>query len=440
MKSVWENYREIPSFPKLEGDKKTDVLIIGGGLCGVLCAYFLEQEGVDYLLAEADRIGRGVTGCTTAKITSQHGLIYEKLLRKYGREKALQYLHANEWALEKYRELAQKTECDFEEKDAFVYTLASRGKIEREVQAVNDLGFPAEFVQNLQLPFQTEGAIRFPNQAQFHPRKFLTQIAQGLKIYEHTYINELAPLTARYDGGTITAEKMIVATHFPFLNRYGGYFLKLYQHRSYVMALQNAQDVGGMYVDEEQGGLSFRNYQDLLLVGGGSHRTGRTGGGWQELQEFAAQYYSGTPAAAYWATQDCMSLDAIPYIGVYSRHTPGLYVASGFEKWGMTTSMAAAHIITEMICGRETGWEAVFDPARSIWESQLLFNALEALGSLLAPTGKRCPHMGCALKWNSQEHTWDCSCHGSRFEADGRLINNPAMGNVKTIFTKNSKL
>lgn len=428
--SIWERDVEFPSFPKLEGDIKTDVLVIGGGLCGVLCAWFLKQAGVDYVLVEGDAVGRGVTCNTTAKITSQHGLIYEKLLRTQGKEKALQYLDANQWALGKYRELAEETECDFEEKDAFVYTLTDWQKIEREVQALETLGFPAEFVQEVNLPFDTEGAVKFPRQAQFQPRRFLAYISRDLNIYEHTFIQELAPGCARYDGGTITARRMIAATHFPFLNKHGAYFLKLYQHRSYVMALKNVSDVRGMYVDEAQKGMSFRNYKDYLLVGGGSHRTGRKGGGWEELQEFVQEYYGIGKAGYYWATQDCMSLDGIPYIGEYSPNTPGLYVASGFGKWGMTTSMAAAHILTEMICGRETGWEAVFDPSRSIWKPQLFVNTLEALAGLLTPTMKRCPHMGCALKWNPQEHTWDCSCHGSRFEEDGKLINNPAAGDT----------
>ena len=406
------------------------MLVIGGGLCGVLCAWFLKQAGVDYVLVEGDAVGRGVTCNTTAKITSQHGLIYEKLLRTQGKEKALQYLDANQWALGKYRELAEETECDFEEKDAFVYTLTDWQKIEREVQALETLGFPAEFVQEVNLPFDTEGAVKFPRQAQFQPRRFLAYISRDLNIYEHTFIQELAPGCARYDGGTITARRMIAATHFPFLNKHGAYFLKLYQHRSYVMALKNVSDVRGMYVDEAQKGMSFRNYKNYLLVGGGSHRTGRKGGGWEELQEFVHEYYGIGKAGYYWATQDCMSLDGIPYIGEYSPNTPGLYVASGFGKWGMTTSMAAAHILTEMICGRETGWEAVFDPSRSIWKPQLFVNTLEALAGLLTPTMKRCPHMGCALKWNPQEHTWDCSCHGSRFEEDGKLINNPAAGDA----------
>lgn len=428
--SIWSQYMNVPVFPKLRGDHKTEVLIIGGGLCGVLCAYFLEQAGVDYLLAEGDVIGGGITCNTTAKITSQHGLIYEQLLRKNGREKAQQYLQANEWAVAKYRELAKEIDCDFEEKNAFVYTLSDRKKVEREVHAVNELGFPAEFVRELPLPFRTEGAICFPGQAQFHPRKFLLQLAQKLNVYEHTFIRELAPGTAQYDGGTITADQMIVTTHFPFLNKHGSYFLKLYQHRSYVMALDGAPDVQGMYLDEAQGGLSFRNYGNLLLVGGGSHRTGHLGGGWQELQEFAAQYYPQASAAYYWATQDCMSLDSIPYIGRYSKHTPGLYVASGFGKWGMTNSMAAAKILSEQVLGSISEWAEVFDPGRSIWKPQLIVNGLEALAGLLTPTIKRCPHMGCALKWNPRENTWDCSCHGSRFEADGTLINNPATGNA----------
>lgn len=277
--SIWERDVEFPSFPKLEGDIKTDVLVIGGGLCGVLCAWFLKQAGVDYVLVEGDAVGRGVTCNTTAKITSQHGLIYEKLLRTQGKEKALQYLDANQWALGKYRELAEETECDFEEKDAFVYTLTDWQKIEREVQALETLGFPAEFVQEVNLPFDTEGAVKFPRQAQFQPRRFLAYISRDLNIYEHTFIQELAPGCARYDGGTITARRMIAATHFPFLNKHGAYFLKLYQHRSYVMALKNVSDVRGMYVDEAQKGMSFRNYKDYLLVGGGSHRTGRKGGG-----------------------------------------------------------------------------------------------------------------------------------------------------------------
>ncbi len=428
--SVWLNGQKKHEFQTLEGSKKTDVLIIGGGLCGVLCAYFLKNEGMDCLLVEADTIGSGITKNTTAKITSQHGLIYDKLIRSKGREKALLYLQANERALAKYRELSKEIDCDFEEKDAFVYSLLDRDKIEREVTAVNSLGFPAEFCEELPLPFETEGAIKFPKQAQFHPLKFLEAISKDLNIYEHTFIRDLSPDTAWSDHGQVTAKKIIVATHFPFLNKHGSYFMKLYQHRSYVIALENTPHVHGMYVDESKTGMSFRDYKNLLFVGGGSHRTGKTGGGWQELREFAAACYPSATEKYVWATQDCMSLDGIPYIGQYSKNTPNLYVASGFNKWGMTSSMVAAMMLCDLVMEKGHEWQELFLPYRSIWKPQLFLNGAEAAINLLTPSVRRCPHMGCALKWNKQEHTWDCPCHGSRFEKDGSLIDNPATGDA----------
>lgn len=425
-KSIWTDSVSLPEFKKLKGDMKTDVLIIGGGMCGILCAYFLQMAGVDYVLAEASSIGCGITKNTTAKITSQHGLIYQKLLNSYGPENAMMYLQANETALSKYRELAQNTDCDFEEKDAYTYSMKDRQKVENEINALNAIGFSAEFVQNLPLPFETKGAVRFRNQAQFHPLKFIAGIAKNLNIYEHTFIRNISDHTALTDSGTITAEKIIVATHFPFLNKHGSYFLKMYQHRSYVIALENAPDVKGMYVDEAQKGMSFRNYKNLLFIGGGDHRTGKQGGNWKELREFSKKYYPNAVETYTWATQDCVSLDSIPYIGNYSRNTPNLYAATGFNKWGMTSSMAAAMILTDMVTGKENQWQKIFSPSRSMLKPQLLVNGFEATVNLLTPSLRRCPHMGCSLKWNSSEHTWDCPCHGSRFEENGTLIDNPA--------------
>lgn len=429
-KSVWTSGENLPEFKSFSGTAKTDVLIIGGGLCGILCAYFLELAGVNYILVEGNKIGSGITKNTTAKITSQHGLIYDKIIRSKGKEKAMMYLRANEKALQKYRELAKSIDCNFEEKDSFTYTLTNRQKIEREVEAVNALGFPAEFLENLPLPFETAGAIKFPNQAQFHPLKFISGIAKNLNIYEHTFIRDIAPHTAWSENGQINANKIIVATHFPFINKNGSYFLKLYQHRSYVIALENAPDVNGMYVDENKRGMSFRNYGNLLLIGGGSHRTGKSGGNYKELREFAMTKYPNAKEKYYWATQDCMSLDGIPYIGKYSKNTEDLYVASGFQKWGMTSSMVSAMILSDMVTGKENEWSEVFSPSRNMLHSQLFINGIEATMNLLTPTTKRCPHLGCALKWNSQEHTWDCPCHGSRFEENGTLIDNPATGNA----------
>lgn len=431
MKSVWSDHSNMPQFPQLRKNINTEVLIVGGGMCGILCAYFLEQKGIDYVLVEGERIGQGITKNTTAKITSQHGLIYDKLIKNAGIEKAKMYLQSNEEALAKYRELCQNIKCDFEQKDAYTYSLSDRKQLEDEVKAVNVLGLKAELVDKLPLPFETKGAIKVGNQAQFNPLLFLSEIAKGLKIYENTFIRDIKDHTAIADDVKITANKIIVATHFPLINKHGSYFLKMYQHRSYVIALENAPKVNGMYVDEAQKGMSFRNYEDLLLIGGGDHRTGKSGGNWQELREFAKKNYPKATEKYAWATQDCMSLDGIPYIGHYSKQTPHMYVATGFNKWGMTSSMVAAMILSDMVKGKDNEWRQVYSPHRSMLKSQLFMNGVEAVSNLLTPTMKRCPHMGCALKWNKIERTWDCPCHGSRFDNKGQLIDNPAKHNAK---------
>ncbi|MBQ7039221.1 MAG: FAD-binding oxidoreductase, partial [Clostridia bacterium] len=280
MKSLWNDGVKKPEFEALCGDIKTDVLIIGGGLCGILCAYMLKHAGVDCALVEADKICNGVTGSTTAKITFQHGLIYDKLIKKYGFEKAQQYYMSQKEAFDRLTFLASETDSDFTVCDSYVYSLKDKSVIEKEVTALNKIGCDAEFCTKLKLPFEVSGAVRIKNQANFHPLKFAYNIAKDLKIYENTKVTGLAPHTAVTNNGKITANKIIVATHFPIINKHGGYFLKMYQHRSYVIALKNAPKIEGMYVDEAKDGLSFRSYGDLLLLGGGGHRTGGKGGGW----------------------------------------------------------------------------------------------------------------------------------------------------------------
>ena len=189
--------------------------------------------------------------------------------------------------------------------------------------------------------------------------------------------------------------------------------------------MKNAQNVSGMYVDGKKTGLSFRNYGNFLLLGGGSHRTGKQGGNWAELREFAKNNYPDAKEVTSWAAQDCMSLDEIPYIGNYSKNTPDLYVATGFNKWGMTSSMVSAMILSDMIQGKKNDYAEVFNPSRSILKPQLFINGFESAINLLTPTTKRCPHLGCALKWNKAEHSWDCPCHGSRFTEDGKVLDNP---------------
>ena len=433
MDSIWIDGIARPSFDTLKGDARCDVLIIGGGIAGILTAFMLKKAGVDCMLIEAKEICSGISKNTTAKITIQHGLIYDKIIKKYGIEKAKLYLEAQMRAMREYSELCKEISCDYEIQDSYVYSLGDTSKITDEVAALKRLGVNAKFCDRCSLPFDIAGAVRVPDQAQFHPLKFLFEIAKRLPIYENTKVLELMPGRVITNRGEIKCQKIIVATHFPIVNKHGGYFLKMYQHRSYVLALKGAELPQGMYVDESDTGLSFRHYKDLLLLGGGGHRTGKDGGNWRELQDFANKHYPQAKIVRRWAAQDCMTLDGIPYIGRYSRHTSNMLVATGFNKWGMTSAMAAAMILTELVCGWESDCASVFSPSRSILHPQLAINAAESIIGLLTPRTPRCPHLGCALKYNKAEHSWDCPCHGSRFTEDGELIDNPATDDKKNM-------
>lgn len=429
--SIWSDSIKLPHYRKLKGDIKTDVLIIGGGLCGLLCAYYLKKEGIDCVVVEGSKIASGTTKNTTAKITSQHGLIYSELLKNKGVEYAKLYLEANQKALYEYEKLCKNIDCDFETKNSYIYSVKDREKIEDEMNALLKIGLQATFKEEIELPINIEGAICFENQSQFNPLKFISHIVKNLEIYEDTFVKEITSEKAITDSGTIKAKSIIVTTHFPFINKHGSYFLKLYQERSYVAAYKNAKVLNGMYLDESKNGFSFRSYNDILLIGAGNHRTGKESRGWQPIYEFAKRNYPKSRLLYEWATQDCMSLDNIPYIGKYSKNTKNLYVATGFNKWGMTSSMLSAMMLKDMIKGKNNEFENIFSPERSILKSQLLINTFETLSNFLAPRAKRCPHLGCSLKWNKNEHTWDCPCHGSRFESDGKLIDNPSTKDLK---------
>lgn len=431
MKSVWHDSTKLPSFPEQSGDIRTDVLIIGGGIAGLLTAYFLKERGVDCVVVEKERICSGVTGNTTAKITSQHGLIYAKLVKSFGEENARKYLIANENALRRYEIMSRKIDCDFERKDSFVYSTDNRKKLIDEMQALDRIGFKAELSESLPLPVKTVGAVRFPKQAQFHVLKFLSAVSKDLTVFENTFVREMIGTDAVTNTGKIHAKRVVCTTRFPFINKHGLYPLKLYQHRSYVLALENAKNVNGMYVDEEKTGMSFRNYGDLLLLGGGGHRTGKKGGNWNELRRFQKLHYPNAKEKYFWSAQDCMSLDSVPYIGQYSKNTPDFFVATGFNKWGMTSAMVAAEILADLITGKKNDLADLFSPSRSMLRPQLAVNSFESIVGLLTPSKKRCPHLGCALKYNKAEHSWDCSCHGSRFSESGKVLDNPANGNLK---------
>lgn len=427
MEFLWQKECEPPAFPQLKGDINTDVLIIGGGMAGVLCAKSLHDAGINYVLAEAKTIGNGITKGTTAVLTAQHDILYQNIIKTYGADKARQYLNANLHSVKQFKTLSKNIDCDFEIKPSIMYSIDNKILMQNEAKAVNQLGFTAEFTTDTPMSFSVAGAVKYPDMAQFHPLKFLNSIAQGLNILENTFVKKLKGTVAFCDNGNIYAEKVIVATHFPFINSHGMYFMKLYQQRSYVIAYENAPDLGCTIEDVAENGFYFRNYNDLLLIGGGDHRTGQKGECYSAIESFAQKNFPKAKEKYRWSNQDCVTLDGLPYIGQYSPAVSNIYVATGFNLWGMTNSMTASRIICDMVQGKASDNAEVFLPNRSILQSQLLKNAGTTLLDFVMPTAKRCSHLGCALKWNPAEHSWDCPCHGSRFDEQGRIINNPAM-------------
>ncbi len=430
--SIWQNGIDLPEFPTLDHDIHTDVLVIGGGLCGLLCGYFLNQNNIDYVICEAKTIASGTTARTTAVLSAQHDILYGDLIKKSGSENAKLYLDANLDAISKFKKICNNIPCDFEICPSYIYSEKNDTKLESEKSHLSSLGFEAKLTHSIPLPVKCKTAVAFPSQAQFHPLKFIRGISKNLNIFENTKIDNCEGTTAFSGNHKIFAKRIIVCTHFPIINSKGLYFTKLYQKHSYVIALEKAGKYNGTFVDRKNG-FYFRNYKNYLLVGGGDHRTGYTKDGFKKVRDFAKKHFPKSNEKFAWSTQDCMSLDQVAYIGPYSKNLPDVYVATGFNEWGMTTSMISANILTDILIGKENPYSKVFTPDRSMMTPQLFANLGSTVIDFATPTLKRCSHMGCALKWNKYEHTWDCPCHGSRFSKNGEIINNPAIKDLSNL-------
>ena len=442
--SLWSREVEIPSRRPLEGDKETEAAVIGAGMAGLLTAYFLRKQGKKVIVLEADRIAGGQTKNTTAKITSQHGLIYSPLIKKIGKNKAKLYAMANQEAVRIYEKLIteQEINCDFRKLPSVLYSCQETDSLKREAEAAETLGLKAAFTEKTELPFRVEGAVCFEDQAQFEPLAFAKHISQELEIYEGTRALSVRGNVIETDHGNVTADHIVFATHYPFINVPGFYFLRQHQERSYVLALSGAEQYENMYYGMDSGALSFRNAGEYLLLGGSSHRTGdkTCGGAYEKLVEGAAKLFPDCKIEARWSAQDCVTHDHIPFIGKFSLYHSNWYVATGFKKWGMTSSMVAARLITDQICEVENPYEVLFRPSRFMVRASAK-DLLKDIGISTAGLirggfhrNRRCPHMGCGCRWNPNEQSWDCPCHGSRFKADGSLIDNPAQLSKKTGF------
>lgn len=441
MESIWTAGTEIERRPPLSEDLETGAVVIGAGLTGILTAYYLKQAGIPSLVLEADRIGSGQTKNTTAKITSQHGLIYHRLIQTFGREMAGHYAIANENAIGAYERLIKEKgiSCEFAKDTACLYSEVEEDILRQEAWAAESLGIKASFGKDGSLPFPVAGITKFEHQARFHPLKFLSAMAEEVTVYEQTKALQVKEQLVETDKGCVRAEHIVFAAHFPFINVPGYYFAKMYQERSYVVALKGAGRLDGMYLGIDEGGFSFRPQGELLLFGGGAHRTGQNkkGGQYEVLREKAGVFYPGCQESACWSAQDCMTLDGIPYIGRFSEKRPNWYIATGFGKWGMTSAMVSAHILTALITGQDCPEADIFSPRRRFTAraaKELLCHGAHTVKGLAKhfwPTGEssivpNCPHMGCRLEWNPDEQSFDCPCHGSRFDREGQLIDGPA--------------
>ena len=447
MKSLWSKTSQLPQREVLEADIRCQNVVIGAGMAGILIAYLLQKKGQEVIVLEAEEVGSGQTKNTTAKVTSQHGCIYHDMIKNIGFEKAKGYADANEDAIRLYREIITEEgiSCHWEELPSFLYTQKEMGndRLKKEALAAKHLGIKAQYVRGEKidaLPFGVMGTVKFDGQAQFHPLEFIRGIADELTIYEHTQVLEVDEHFVITDKHVLVADNVIFATHYPFPIVPGYYFLRQHQSRSYVIAIEGEdipRQLDGMYYGIDKDGLSFRHADGKLIVGGGAHRTGKkrkTGvEGFCFLRKKIKQYYPQAKEVAVWAAQDCMPHDGIPFIGYFSMKHDNWYIATGFQKWGMTSAMVSAMIISDLICGKENPYAHVFSPQRlhvRAGYKKWIIDVWESIAGLtrgvFVKKEERCTHMGCALTWNAEEESWDCPCHGSRYSKEGKRIDNPA--------------
>lgn len=497
-KSLWiADGEKETNYKKLEQNMETEVCIIGGGIAGAVTAYLLSKNGVNVTVLERNKICMGVTSNSTAKLTSQHGLFYKYLKDTNGLEYAKRYLKSNEDGIRLAEKIinVENIECEYEKKDAYVFATneSELEKIKNEVKVLKEINFDAEFVEKINIPVEKcLGAIKFKNQAQFNPRKYVASLFEkvknmGGKIYENSKVIDIKQednnyrITVENNNCIVKAKKVVLCTHYPIKNFPGMYFTKMYQDKSYVIAVDTKQDekdmIDGMYIQSCDPIISFRtaNYQNkkLLIIAGSGHRTGEPNGKiedyFKNLENYIKKYYPKSEIMFKWSTEDCVTLDKVPYIGEFSNLMPNLYVATGFKKWGMSTSHVAGLLISDMILGKENKYQNIYkatrlEPIKNIKEFgnmlkesaySLLINKIKpaqenfeniplGCGGIVDIEGEKvgiykredgeifavkpyCKHLGCLVSWNNLEKTWDCPCHGSRYDYIGNIITEPSV-------------
>ncbi len=462
--SFWLSTEERKKYKKLENNIECDVCVIGGGITGISCAYYLSKNNFNTVVLERDRIASKTTGHTTAKITSQHDLFYNYLLMSKGEDFAKKYYRSNEQAINEIENIVkkEKIECNFKRVNSYVYTndINEVDNIKKEVEAVKSIDGDCSYVTEVEIPIKIKGAIKFPNQAKFNPIKYINGLCDVIeknngKIYEHTKVIEYKKdddifkvlVETNQENYIVQSKYLVVATRYPIFNVPGYHFIKMYQEISYAVASKMPKDlkIDDMYICVEKPVISIRtakyNNEDYLLVIGNNHKTGENINTKEryKILEDTAKELTKNKVDYKWNTEDCIGLDKIPYIGKYSNMTENMYVATGYKKWGMTSSNIAANIIADLIMGKDNEYLEIYDSTRlePIKNSQEVGNMLKEISkSIIAPRlditreKQYCTHLGCELTWNELTKTWDCPCHGSRFEENGESIEAPSIKNM----------
>ncbi len=488
-RSVWLATADVPSFADLDGEVSADVCVVGGGITGLTTALLLQRDGADVVLLEGGRLGRGTTGNTTGKVTSQHTLALQGLVEEHGEERARSYALANQEAIGLVESLAEAsgTDCGFTRTSSSVYALpgGDRGSIEAEHELAVRFGLPASLTTELDLPFEVDLALRFDDQARIHPGRYVAALttmlaAGGARIFERsralTVRERSDGATVPTAGGEVHAGAVVVATLLPFVDL-GGFFAKATPTRAYGIAVRLASEAPrGMHIGEGSPTRSTAPWDDGegrgLVVVGEDHPTGEdtaTPGRWGELERWARQHFDVESIDHRWSAQDYTTVDGIPYVG-RSPRTERTFVATGFRKWGLTNGTAAAQLLADLLAGRTSPAHETFDSTRvgdvsavkSLVEENVKVGARfvgdrirrlragsvehlepgdadlvrvdgEAVGAYRDSAGEvhavsiTCTHLGCTLHWNGAERSWDCPCHGSRFDLDGDVLDGPAV-------------
>ena len=429
-KTTWSGYIE-KSFSKLDKDMECDVLVIGGGICGILCAYYLSKSGKKVVLLEMDKIASKKSLKTTATITAIEDINYFDLINDIGYENAKLYLEANLFALNEYRKLASEIDFDFEECPSYKYSKEDGGEIELEIAAINALGYNATLRDTLPIPIKIAKALEFENQGQMNPTKLINNLIKDLEIYEDSKVIKIKNNIAYIENNKVKYNNVVVCTGFPFLKIKGLFFMKMHQEKSHVIDVFNNYDFKGNGVGVNKNDIYFRNYKDRVLLGSCDIKTGEECNGFEPVNKLIVDKYDIRKIKHRWINIDTMTLDGMPYIGRYTSYDEDIYVATGFNMWGMTKSMLSAHIITDLIDGKDNRFTKLFSPYRKMNLKPLIKNIGSAVKGLASFKRPRCKHLGCALNYNSLDETYECPCHGSKYDKDGNIIETPTQKNIE---------